>query len=827
VAEENKAEAIIEVGIIGAEEAKAILENLERLVKKLDKNAEELDSMEVNPKIKADDKASTQINKIQSSLGKLVNKAYNITIGVKDKISGYLTGIKSKINSAFSLLASPMGFIGITAVSGGLGAMAKTSLDIAGNLEQVNIAFSTMLRSGEKAKKFLKEIEDFSIRTPFEMTDLLESSRKLLAYGFKETEILPILETVGNASAGLGLGAEGINRITLAIGQMRAKAKLSGEEMRQLAEAGVPAWRYISNALGVSTQEAMKLAERGLIPAEKGINAILRGMRGDFAGLIERQSRTLHGLLSTLRDFFNLKIFGAFGEGLRRGLLPLLTNVVDTLTNNKKKAQEIYSTFMRLGEIVGGWVVRAFNLFYQVVSYLGKSKNLEDFGKRLGEGINKGLDKVNEWLKGEGGAKLFETIKSLGVGLGKAWVNALKNAFFNGLKDLFSGNFLGAFLSFSLFNFLGGGKLLGGAGGIVKAIGIGKILSGLGAVIGTLGTKLFIPIKLGFDIFRIFKAKNKGEALKKIIGEWVGGLGGMKIGALIGSLILPGIGTGIGAFIGLVLGSLFGGKLINGLINLFKKINWVGIGMSILGGLKKLGMFMLYGIGYLIGLSIRGIVEWAKSWWKGLMGLKDLALKGLVFIFNKIREFFKNPLGSIVDIVKWLFDIGKRIFQGLVDGVIAGVKSLGKVGEFLWNLLGKGVEGVIEGGKIVVKGIEKGLGLNYENINKTDKKEITQKELKIKAFATGGVVDKPTLALIGEKGREYIIPERNIKSVEIKERTEKWKSYQEKKEIKNNINVNVSGINIEISKEMNDKEIAEKIGYQILFNIKRALENRA
>jgi hypothetical protein len=41
-------------------------------------------------------------------------------------------------------------------------------MQIAGDYEQTQIAFETMLKSAEKAEKFLKEASDFANKTPFE-----------------------------------------------------------------------------------------------------------------------------------------------------------------------------------------------------------------------------------------------------------------------------------------------------------------------------------------------------------------------------------------------------------------------------------------------------------------------------------------------------------------------------------------------------------------------------------------------------------------------------------------------------------------------------------
>ena len=87
----------------------------------------------------------------------------------------------------------------------------------------------------------LSDLQDFAQVTPFDLESVTNGSRRLLAMGFSAEQIIPVMTAVGDAAAGLGMQAEGIDRITLAMGQMAAKGKVSAEEIRQLAEAGIPA----------------------------------------------------------------------------------------------------------------------------------------------------------------------------------------------------------------------------------------------------------------------------------------------------------------------------------------------------------------------------------------------------------------------------------------------------------------------------------------------------------------------------------------------------------------------------------------------------------
>jgi len=222
-----------------------------------------------------------------------------------------------------------------TAVVGFLGIMAGRAarswlIDTNIQMEQAEIGFSTMLGSAEKAKSFLDDLEKFAAKTPFEFTELRTAATRMLAFGFSMEQVLPTLTAIGNAAAGLGMGAEGVNRIILALGQMRAKAKVSAQEMMQLTEAGIPAWDILAKAMGKSTAEVMKLAEKGVIPADKAIQALTEGMSARFPNMMAAQSKTLGGMISNLQDWSE-KAGRTLGKGLFEQIKPMVENALKHL----------------------------------------------------------------------------------------------------------------------------------------------------------------------------------------------------------------------------------------------------------------------------------------------------------------------------------------------------------------------------------------------------------------------------------------------------------------------------------------------------------------
>lgn len=277
--------------------------------------------------------------------------ATGLVAGVKG-ISDEFKGIEKEARSTerslagFVKIGDRLASVGTTMTAAitlpivGIGAAAVVT---AGKMEQAQIAFEGLLGSAQKAGEFLGELKQFAAKTPFEFPDLVEASKRMLALGFEANKIIPTLRIIGDTAAGLGAGSEGINRITLALGQMSAKGKVSAQEMNQLAEVGIKAWEMLASKIGVSIPEAMKLAERGAIEASVAVPAILEGMNAKFSGQMARQAETVRGQWSNLKDEigFVLEDIGKALEPFTKLVLDVAFRLVGVIKNLAQAFSEL------------------------------------------------------------------------------------------------------------------------------------------------------------------------------------------------------------------------------------------------------------------------------------------------------------------------------------------------------------------------------------------------------------------------------------------------------------------------------------------------------
>lgn len=286
-------------------------------------------------------------------------------------------------------ILDPLGKIGLAVF--GVQQLARAFSNFGGAIlgpsmswEQYQVQFETLLGSADAGLGKLEELSEFAQRTPFTLPSVVDASKQLLAYGFAAEELLPMLNKVGDAAA--GLGDDAFPRIIRALGQMRARTKVSSQEMLQLTEVGIPAWQILADAIGISVSKLQDLVSQGVVPANAAIQAILTGLGTRFGGLMDKQSKTLQGMLSNLEDWW-YRARTILSEGAFEGAKTTLGGLLKSLNT-----QEAEQTLRDWGQAIGEFTSQAITLGQEVLPKIGQSaKDALSAWENLGEKGQRGL----------------------------------------------------------------------------------------------------------------------------------------------------------------------------------------------------------------------------------------------------------------------------------------------------------------------------------------------------------------------------------------------------------------------------------------------------
>ncbi len=209
----------------------------------------------------------------------------------------------------------------------------RAVMDFTIELENAFVAYTQLLGSPEIAEDFLTVLKQFAANTPFTFQETNAAARQLLAYGIELKNVMFVMEGV-MAAASLTGDSNAVDRVARALGQIQTKGRLAAEEVRQLAEAGIPVYQILREELNLTAEEMQNIGKAG-IGASTAINAIVEGMTKRFGPGVDALSKTLSGTFNKLQDealMLGHTIAGPLTDSYK-ALLVNITGFVQNLRN--------------------------------------------------------------------------------------------------------------------------------------------------------------------------------------------------------------------------------------------------------------------------------------------------------------------------------------------------------------------------------------------------------------------------------------------------------------------------------------------------------------
>ena len=250
---------------------------------------------------------------------------YKVTMDGKEaeRSINNLSKSSDNLSKKFTSFGTKMA-VGVTAP---LTALATAGVKYNATMETYLANLTTLMKGNEKeAQNLLNTLKEMASTTPYETTDLVKATQKMMAFGISSKDSLEYLQMIGDIAMG---DANKMDSLTLAFSQISASGRASMEDINQMIDQGFNPLTIIAEKTGESMGELRDRVSEGGVSFEEIAGAFQTATSegGTFYQAMDKASETTNGKISTLKDGFNTAL-GSMTESL----LPFVTEAVNGLT---------------------------------------------------------------------------------------------------------------------------------------------------------------------------------------------------------------------------------------------------------------------------------------------------------------------------------------------------------------------------------------------------------------------------------------------------------------------------------------------------------------
>ena len=195
-------------------------------------------------------RVTAETKKLESAVGKAQNSIRRTNKGIREtgRVADRASKGVNNLGRAVRGLAAGFG-----AFQAGKFVIFKTA-----ELERQTKSLEVLTGSLGNAQSIIKELQQFGAVTPFTSSELIETAKRLKAFGFQTEEVVDVTKRLADVAGATGADLGGI---ATAFGQIQAKGRLQGEELLQLQERGVSLQDELQKMYGLTADEFRKALE--------------------------------------------------------------------------------------------------------------------------------------------------------------------------------------------------------------------------------------------------------------------------------------------------------------------------------------------------------------------------------------------------------------------------------------------------------------------------------------------------------------------------------------------------------------------------------------
>ena len=334
------------VFVVDTADVKKATQDYDNLAKSIDNTGKEL----------------TETGKQATEGSKKVKEGIDNSKQSVDKFKGSFGGIGATIAGAFAV--------------GSIIAFGKSVLDATVKNEQLVKSFEVMLKSKAQANILMSQLVEFAKTTPFELTEVAEATKRLLAFGIASSDIEKTLRKLGDVSAGIGAP---LGDIAYLFGTIKTQGRAMTMDINQFTNRGIPMWEELAKVTGISGLALKKYVEEGKVGFAEIDQAFtnLTTNGGKFTGLMDAQSKTLGGTISNLSDSWDqfLVKLGNGNSGILKSIVSTFVTIVDKLNEWAATEEDVVQS---LAEKKSRAVQKYVEADYKKFIELGKKNGVDE-----------------------------------------------------------------------------------------------------------------------------------------------------------------------------------------------------------------------------------------------------------------------------------------------------------------------------------------------------------------------------------------------------------------------------------------------------------------
>lgn len=272
-----------------------------------------------------------------------------------------------------------------------------------------------LAQAGPEAAALVRWVEKLAIESPFDTEGVKNSFLMLKSFGFMADESKRMTTVLIDWASATGKTSAEMERVSLALSQIKNLGRLAGQDVLQLAQAGIAVDQILARSMNKSVQEVVALRTKGLIPAKDAIEAIIKQLETDWKGAAKDQAQTFSGLINSIQDIGPILLRNLFGPldeatgqvgGIFGAIRPHIANFVDFLASDTT-LNKVKEFGIRAGE----WVTNLLEeKIPQLQSFAGRV--YETF-QGIANRVTPFIDRAKETVQG-----LFRVFSGEGVGGG-------------------------------------------------------------------------------------------------------------------------------------------------------------------------------------------------------------------------------------------------------------------------------------------------------------------------------------------------------------------------------------------------------------------------